>query len=131
MISIKPLSSEEKFHTANFLRISTRHGNVQFHTVPFQAVLFHLCEYLEIVQKTEFVGVLIRLFKLCRSVTRTRFSMTRKYCLKIFFWRILYHIFVFFLLFSNISLNFDSTSISEVIYISAALAEANPVWNFL
>jgi len=61
-INIKTLSSEEQLHTVNFLRISTRHGNVQIHAVPFQPVFFHLCEGLEIAQKTEFIDVLIRFF---------------------------------------------------------------------
>lgn len=78
-ISIKTLSLEEQLHTVTFLRISTRHGNVQIHTVPFQAVFFHLCECLEIAQKTEFIDVLIRLFKSCIIVMRTCSSVTRKY----------------------------------------------------
>jgi len=111
-ISNKTLSSEEQLHTVNFLRLSNRHGNVQIHAVPFQAVFCHLCEGLEIAQKTEFIDVLIRLFKSCRSVMRTCSSVTRKYCLKIFLGWILYYIFVFSSRFSNFSLNFGSASIA-------------------
>jgi len=125
-ISIKTLTSEEQLHTVNFLSISTRDGSVQIHTIPFQAIFFHLCECLEIAQKNEFICVLIRLLKACRSVMRTYSSVTRKYCLKVFLRWILYYIFFSFR-FSNFSRNFGSASIAEVVSKPVVLAEVNHV----